>query len=50
MDTIYIMGRKININKEIPIEDIRSEKSKIKSEWAYFEKLTFIECQCLKLS
>lgn len=43
MDTIYIMGRKININKEIPIEDIRTEKSKIKSEWAYFEKLTFIE-------
>ena len=37
------MGRNILINKDIPLSQIRSEKAKIKSEWAYFEKLTFIE-------
>ena len=37
------MGRNVLINKDIPLSQIRSEKAKIKSEWAYFEKLTFIE-------
>lgn len=37
------MGRNILINKDIPLSKIRSEKARIKSEWAYFEKLTFIE-------
>lgn len=37
------MGRNILINKDIPLSKIRSEKARIKSEWTYFEKLTFIE-------
>ena len=37
------MGRNILLNKEIPLSEIRKEKAKIKSEWSYFEKLTFIE-------
>ncbi len=37
------MGRNVFINKEIPLDEIRREKSEIKKEWAYFEKLTFIE-------
>jgi len=37
------MGRNVLINKDISISEIRREKAKIKSEWAYFEKLTFIE-------
>ena len=37
------MGRNILINKEIPLDEIRREKQEIKKEWAYFEKLTFIE-------
>lgn len=37
------MGRNVLINKDISLREIRREKAKIKSEWAYFEKLTFIE-------
>lgn len=37
------MGRNVLINKDITISEIRREKAKIKSEWSYFEKLTFIE-------
>ena len=37
------MGRNVLINKDISLNEIRREKAKIKSEWAYFEKLTFIE-------
>lgn len=37
------MGRNATINKEISLDEIRREKAKVKSEWAYFEKLTFIE-------
>ena len=37
------MGRNAYIDKSIPIQEIWKEKQKIKKEWAYFEKLTFIE-------
>lgn len=37
------MGRNVLINKDISLSEIRREKAKIKSEWAYFEKLTLIE-------
>lgn len=37
------MGRHAIINKEIPLEEIRKEKARVKTEWSYFEKLTFIE-------
>lgn len=37
------MGRNVLINKDISLSEIRREKAKIKNEWAYFEKLTFIE-------
>lgn len=37
------MSRTINIRKDISLERIRAEKKKVKNEWAYFEKLTFLE-------